>query len=322
MKAAVVDRYGPPDVVQIREVPTPAPGDDEIFVRIRATTVNSGDARVRGLRVPGGMGFLMRFALGFSRPKQSILGFDGAGDVEAVGRNVTGFKPGDRVVASHGFKFGLHAQYATFTEADAITRIPDGMSYDDAVALLFGGATSLLFLRQGKLRGGESILINGASGAVGVMAVQLAKHFGAEVTGVCSTRNIDVVRSLGADHVIAHDREDFTRNGTSYDVIMDNHGNAPFARVKVSLKPGGRFLMVIFEKLGQMISARWTPQVVSVDENKTPVTAAIYAELLDLAARGVIRPVIEEIYPLERIADAHRRVDSGRKVGSLVVRID
>ena len=321
VRAAVVDRYGPPEVVHIREVPTPVPGDDEILIRVHATAVNSGDARVRSLRVPGGMGFAMRLAMGWSRPKQPILGFEGAGEVTAVGSKVTAFAPGDRVVGSRGFKFGMHAEYATFSAADAITRIPDGMSYEDAVALLFGGGTALLFLRQGHLKAGESILINGASGAVGVMAVQLAKHLGAEVTGVCSTRNIELVRSLGADHVIARDREDFTRDGKTYDVIMDNHGSAPFVRVRGSLKPGGRFLMVIFERLGQMISARWTPQVVSVDENKTPITAAIYAELLDLAARGLIRPVIEKVYSFDEIAEAHRRVDTGRKVGSLVVRV-
>ncbi len=321
MRAAVVERYGPPEVVKLREVPTPVPGDDEILVRARATTVNSGDARVRGIRVPGGpvFSFLMRLVLGFNGPKQPIQGFEMAGDVEAVGRNVTNFKVGDRVVGSHGFKFGLHAEYATFTGGDAVARIPDGVTYENAVAVLFGGMTSLLFFRGGRLKAGESILINGASGAVGTMAVQIAKDMGAEVTAVCSAANADLVRSLGADHVIAYDREDFARNGKTYDVIMDNHGNAPLSRVKSSLKPGGRFLLVIFDTLGAFVSAKWNKQVIEAEDDDNAFSSESYAHLLDLVARGVLRPVIEKIYPFEQIAEAHRRVDSGRKVGSVVV---
>lgn len=319
MRAALVERYGPPEVVEVSEVPKPVPGDDELLVRIKATTVNSGDARVRALRVPGGMGPLMRLSLGWSGPKQPILGFEGAGEVEAVGANVTKFKPGDRVVASHGFKFGLHAEYATFTEKDAVALIPEGVSYEDAASVLFGGTTAAMFFRECGLKAGEAILINGASGAVGVMAVQIAKHMGAEVTGVCSSRNAELVRSLGADHVIAYDREDFTKNGKTYDVIMDNHGNAPFSQVKGSLKPGGRFLLVIFESLWELISAKWTKQVIEVDESDSAITPETYAHLLDLTARGIIRPVVDSTYPFEQIVEAHRRVDSGHKVGSVVV---
>lgn len=323
MRAAVIERYGPPEVVKLREVPKPVPSDDEILVRARATTVNSGDARVRGINVPGGpaFSFLMRLSLGFNKPKQPIQGFEMAGDVEAVGRNVTKYKVGDRVVGSHGFRFGLHAEYATFNDADPVALIPDGMSYEDAVALLFGGMTSVIFFRAGKLQAGESILINGASGAVGTMAVQLARHMGAEVTGVCSAANADLVRSLGADHVIAYDREDFTRNGKTYDLIMDNHGNAPPSVAKGSLKPGGRFLMVIFDKLWTFVSAKWDKQVIEADDEKTAFSSENFAYLLDLAARGIIRPVIDKTYRFEDIAEAHRHVDTGRKRGSVVVTI-
>jgi NADPH:quinone reductase-like Zn-dependent oxidoreductase len=317
----MIERYGPPEVVVVREVPAPVPGDGDILVRVRATTVNSGDARVRALRVPGGMGFLMRLSLGFNGPKQPIGGFEAAGDVVAVGPNVTRFKVGDRVVGSHGFKFGLHAEFAVLSETDAVARIPDGLSYENAVAVLFGGTTSVLFFEAGRLKAGESILINGASGAVGVMAVQIAKSMGAEVTGVCSAANEALVRSLGADHVIAYDREDFTRNGKTYDVIMDNHGNAPFSRVKGSLKPGGRFLLVIFETLGEMISAKWNKQVIEVENNDSAITPETYAHLLDLTARGVIRPVIDSTFRFEDIVEAHRRVDTGRKTGSVVVTV-
>jgi NADPH:quinone reductase-like Zn-dependent oxidoreductase len=195
------------------------------------------------------------------------------------------------------------------------------MSYEDAVALLFGGMTSVIFFRAGGLKAGESILINGASGAVGTMAVQLAKHMGAEVTAVCSAANADLVRSLGADHVIAYDREDFTHNGKTYDVIMDNHGNAPFSHVKGLLKPGGRFLLVIFDKLWTFVSAKWTKQVIEAEDDKTAFTSETFAYLLDLAARGLIRPVIDKTYRFEQIAEAHRHVDTGRKRGSAVVTI-
>jgi NADPH:quinone reductase-like Zn-dependent oxidoreductase len=321
MRAAVIERYGPPEVVVLREMPKPVPGDDDILVRIHAVTVNSGDARVRALRVPGGMGFAMRLSLGFNGPKQPISGFEGAGEVEAVGRNVTKFKPGDRVVGSHGFKFGLHAEYVTFAETGALAVIPDGLSYEHAVAVMFGGMTAVMFFRKCGLKAGESILINGASGAVGTMAVQIAKHMGAEVTGVCGTKNAELVRSLGADHVIAYDREDFTKNGKTYDVIMDNHGNAPFSRVKGSLKPGGRFLLVIFENLWEFIAAKWTKQVIEAQESDNAMTSETAAYLLDLTARGVIRPVIDSTFPFEQIVEAHRRVDSGHKAGSVVVQI-
>ena len=319
MRAAVVERYGPPEVVEIREVPTPVPGEDEILVRIRATTVNSGDARVRALRVPRGMTLMFRLTMGWSRPKQKVLGFEGVGEVEAVGAKVTHFKPGDRVLASHGFKFGLHAEYATFTEKDAIVHIPEGLSYEDAAAIPFGGTTAKWFFDAGALKAGDRLLINGASGAVGVFAIQLAKHIGAEVTAVCSSANVERVRALGADHVVAYDLEDFTKSGKVYDVIMDNHGNAPFARVRHMLVPDGRFLMVIGD-LWEMIQGKWRkPVVASGSDDSEAVNKEAYTYLLDLAARGVIRPVIDSTYPFEQIVEAHRRVDGGHKVGSVVV---
>jgi NADPH:quinone reductase-like Zn-dependent oxidoreductase len=240
VKAAVCERYGPPEVVQIREVPTPAPADGEVLIKAVATTVNSGDARVRALRVPRGLSLPMRLRLGVTKPKTPILGFDVAGRVEAVGRAVSGLQPGDRVVASRGFDFGCHAEYVTVAERGAIAEIPESLSHQDAVALCFGGTTALTFFRLGVLAPGETALINGASGAVGTMAVQLAKHLGAEVTAVCSGANAELVKGLGADHVIDYTMEDFTRDGRRYDVITDNHGNAPYARARGSLKPGGR----------------------------------------------------------------------------------
>jgi NADPH:quinone reductase-like Zn-dependent oxidoreductase len=321
MKAAVVGRYGPPEVVTLQEVPKPAPREDEVLVRARATTVNSGDARVRGITVPGGpvFAFLMRLNLGFNGPKQPIGGFEMAGEVEAVGANVTAFKPGDRVVGSHRFRFGLHQEYATFGSGDVLARIPDGVSYEDAVAVLFGGTTSVMFFRACGLKAGDTILINGASGSVGAMAVQIAKHRGAEVTAVCSSANAEFLRSLGADQVIAYDREDFTKNGKTYDFIMDNHGNAPFSRVKGSLKPDGKQLMVIFEKLSTFAAAKRNEQVVEIAQDDDAWSSETYAQLLDLVAHGALRPVIDTVLPFGQIAEAHRRVDTGRKVGSVVL---
>ena len=315
MKAAVCERYGPPEVVQIREVPTPAPADREVLVKASATTVNSGDARLRALRVPRGMSLPVRLNVGVTKPRQPVFGFEVAGRVEAVGEAVTSFQPGDRVVASRGFDLGCHAEFVTVDEQGAIAKIPEDLSYQDAVSLCFGGATALSFLRLGKLASGETVLINGASGAVGTMAVQLAKQTGAEVTAVCSAANADLVRGLGADHVIDYRAEDFTRNGRRYDVVMDTHGNAPYARVKGSLEPGGRFLMVIGD-LWQMLAATRQKAVVS----GTPsISADDYRTLMSLAGRGELKPVIDSVLPFAQIVEAHRRVDSGHKVGSVVL---
>jgi NADPH:quinone reductase-like Zn-dependent oxidoreductase len=321
MKAAVCERYGPPEVVQIRDVPTPVPAEGDVLVEVVATTVNSGDARVRALRVPAGLGLPMRLRLGVTKPRQPILGFDMAGRVEAVGTAVTRFQPGDRVVGSRGFGFGCHAEHVTVAEQGAIARIPEQLSYQDAVAICFGGTTALTFFRLGKLASGETILINGASGAVGTMAVQLAKHLGAEVTGVCSGANAELVRGLGADHVIDYAAEDFTRNGQRYDVIMDNHGNAPYARVKGSLDPGGRFLMVI-GGLWQMVAGSRQKAVISAGEKDSSATADGFGTLMSLAEEGALKPVIDSVVPFAEIVEAHRRVDGGHKVGSVVVTLE
>jgi NADPH:quinone reductase-like Zn-dependent oxidoreductase len=315
VKAAVCERYGPPEVVRIKDVPTPVPGDDEVLVRSRASTVNSGDTRMRALRVPRGLSLPTRLTIGIRGPRSSILGFEVAGRVEAVGQAVTRLHPGDRVVASRGFKFGCHAEYVTVAEQGQIATIPENLSFQDAVSLCFGGTTALHFFGKGKLAAGEAVLINGASGAVGVMAVQLAKHLGAEVTAVCSGANADVVRDLGADHVVDYTTQDFTRNGQRYDVIMDTHGNAPYARIKGSLKPGGRFLMVIGD-LWQMLAATWQKATIT---GTAKVTGETYATVMSLGESGALRPVIDCVLPFDEIVEAHRRVDGGHKVGSVVI---
>ena len=315
MKAAVCERYGPPEVVQIKDVPMPVPKAGELLVESRATTVNSGDARLRALRVPRGMSALVRLTMGVTKPRRPVLGFEAAGRVTEVAIGVTDFQPGDRVVASRGFKFGCHAEYITVAEHGQVARIPDNVSFDEAVSLCFGGSTALHFFDRGKLIAGDSILINGASGAVGTIAVQLAKHRGAAVTAVCSSTNVDMVGDLGADHVIDYTTQDFTQNGQRYDVIMDAHGNAPYTRVKDSLKPGGRFLMVVGD-LFQTVASTWQRATVG---GTGKVTGESYRTLMSLAQQGVLKPVIDRVLPFEQIVEAHRRVDGGHKVGSIVL---
>lgn len=320
MKAAIVETYGPPEAVKIVDWPKPSPGPGEVLVRVRATSVNSGDARVRALRVPAGLTFPMRLRLGWSGPTQKILGLDLAGDVEAVGPGVTQFKPGDRVLASNGFKFGSHAEYCCVSKGAPIVALPDELPYAEAVALLFGGLTVLNFFSAANVKRGESILINNASGAVGVMAVQLAKHEGLVVTAVCGPQNMELMAELGADHVVNYKAEDFTRAGHRYDLIMDNHGNAPYARVKHLLAPGGRYMLVI-GGIWQMISASWNKNIITGRSAEWVFTADNFKVLIDLWKKGILKPVIGHRLAFTDIVEAHRIVDGGHKRGSLVLEV-
>ena len=323
MKAIVYERYGPPEVLQLKEVEKPTPKDNEVLIRTHATTVTSGDWRVRSLNVPAGFGLIMRLVFGVSRPKQPILGTELAGVVESVGKDVRKFKVGDQVFAFSDAAMGCHAEYKCMPEDGAVALKPPNLTYDEAAALSFGGTTALDFFRKGKLQSGERVLVNGASGGVGTAAVQLARHFGADVTGVCSTANVELVRSLGASHVIDYTKEDFTRNGETYDVIVDTAGTAPFSRSKASLKEGGRLLMVL-GGLPDMLQIPW----VSMTSSKKVIAgpAAGRAEdlrfLAGLAEAGEFKPVIDRRYPFERIAEAHSYVDTGRKKGNVVITLE
>ena len=317
MKAAVYRRYGPPDVIRIEDVPTPQPKPNELLVRVRATTVSAGDARLRSARVPPGFGALLRLGFGITGPRKPILGWDFAGEVAAVGASVSGFAAGDRVF---GMRMGSHAEYVAVPISN-VAPMPRGLAFDEAVALVFGGMTSVVYLRdKGKVQAGERVLINGASGAVGTSAVQLAKHFGATVTAVCSATNAELVRSLGAARVIDYATEDFTRSGETYDVLLDTVGNCNFARCERALSPGGRLLLVV-ATLGQIFGSLLRPS-----RNGRHVLTAVGSSRLDdllllktLAEAGALKPVIDRTFPLERIADAHAYVDTGRKKGSVVI---
>ena len=320
MKAIVYERYGPPEVLQLKEVEKPTPKDNEVLIKTYATTVTSGDWRVRSLNVPVGFGLIMRLVFGVSRPKQPILGTELAGVVESVGKDVRKFKVGDQVFAFSDPVMGCHAEYKCMPEDGAVALRPPNLTYDEAAALSFGGTTALNFFRRGKLQRGESVLVNGASGGVGTAAVQLAMHFGADVSGVCSTANVELVRSLGASHVIDYTKEDFTQTGETYDIIVDTVGTAPFSRSKASLKERGRLLMVV-GGLPDMLQIPW----VSMTSSKKIIAgqAAACAEdlrfLARLAEAGEFKPVIDRRYPFEQIAEAHRYVDTGRKKGNVII---
>ncbi|MGH3087224.1 MAG: NAD(P)-dependent alcohol dehydrogenase [Gammaproteobacteria bacterium] len=320
MKAIVYTQYGSPDVLHLEEVEKPAPEDNEVLIKTHATTVTSGDWRVRSLNVPAGFGLISRLVFGVSRPKQPILGTELAGEIEAVGKDVSKFKVGDQVFAFSGAGMGCHAEYKCMPEDGAVALKPPNLTYDEAAAISFGGTTALDFFRRGRLQSGERVLVNGASGGVGTAAVQLARHFGADVTGVCSAANVELVRSLGATQVIDYTKEDFTRNGQTYDVIVDTVGTAPFSRSKGSLKEGGRLLLVL-GGLPDMLPIPW----VSLTSSKKIIAgpAAERADdlrfLAELAQAGEFRPVVDRRYPFEQIAEAHRHVDTGRKKGNVII---
>jgi NADPH:quinone reductase-like Zn-dependent oxidoreductase len=320
VKAAVYERYGSPDVVAIREVATPVPKDDEVLIRVRAATVSSGDSRVRALRVPRGFGWIARLVFGVSSPRQKILGTEAAGVVEAVGKAVTRFKPGDEVFVFGGASMGCHAELKCAAETSALAIKPAKLGFDQAAALSFGGATALDFLRKAKVQRGDTVLVNGASGAVGSAAVQIAKHFGATVTGVCSAANAELVRSIGADHVIDYLREDFASATGAYDVIVDTVGTVSFARCKRALKERGRLVLVAAD-LPAMLEGAWASLTTkqSVIAGPTAERAEDLRFLAELAQAGELVPVIDRRLPFEQIVDAHRLADSGRKRGSVIV---
>jgi NADPH:quinone reductase-like Zn-dependent oxidoreductase len=320
MKAAVYRRYGPPDVVQIVDVPRPDIKTTEMLVKVRATTVTAGDSRLRSARVPRGFGIPLRLVFSLAGPLTPILGWELAGEVTAVGQSVSRFAPGDEVFA---VRMGCHAEYVAVSE-DAAAPLPRNLTFADAAALSFGGLTSLCYLRdKARIQPGERVLINGASGAVGSAAVQLAKHFGAVVTGVCSAANAQLVRSLGADRVVDYTSEDFTQTREVYDIILDAVGNCSFARCKLVLAPGGRLLLVV-ASLGQLVGASlWSSREGrKVMSGVNPVRRADLLFLRALAESGAFRPVIDRTYEFARIVDAHAYVDTGHKKGNVVITIE
>ena len=322
MRAAVYRRFGAPEVVRIEEVPKPAPGPGEVLVKVHASTVSAADHRARGRTAPKGLGMLVALALGLFRPRKRVLGMDVAGVVEAVGANVTSFRPGDEVIAMLGGRFGGHAEYVCVPQGDAITAKPRNMTFQEAVTLVFGGITAHAFLSRVTITPGDTVLVNGASGAVGTAAVQLAKQKGAHVTGVCSGANRDLVTALGADRVIDYAKEDFLTEGQSYDVIMDCVGNAPFELAGACINPGGALLLVISDLRGILLASRQTRRSGKlVTAGNVDYTADALAFLVRLAESGRFQAVTDRTYGLADIVEAHRFVDTGRKKGNVVLHV-
>ena len=323
MKAIICTKYGPPEVLKIAEVEKPVPKDNEILIKNYATSVNSGDVRIRSFDVPPIFWLPFRLFMGVLKPRQNIPGIDMAGEIESVGKDVKSFKKGDRVFGSSYPKMGCYAEYICIPEKSAITKIPDKRSFDEMTPLFFGGHTALHFLRKGDIQKGQKVLVYGASGSVGTYAVQLAKYFGADVTGVCSTANLELIKSLGADKVIDYTKEDFTKNGEIYDIIFDTVGESPFSGSLRSLSKKGYYLRAVHMKLAFILRGIW----VTIFSKKKVIGGVAHEFKEDLEflkklyMEGDIKPVIDRTWPLEEIVEAHRYVEKGHKKGNVVIKI-
>lgn len=323
MKAVVYTEYGSPDVLQLKEVDKPTPKDDEVLVKILATTVTSGDVRMRSFTVPDGQWLMARIALGFRTPKNPILGVELAGEIEAVGKDVQRFKVGDPVFGELPVMVsGTHAEYICMREDWPLAIMPANMSYEEAAGVPFMGLSALHFLRKGNIESGQKVLINGASGSVGTYAVQLANYFGAEVTGVCSGRNLELVKSLGAEKVIDYTKEDFTKNGEVYDVIFDAVGKISFADCEGSLKEDGYYITVD-GGIPLLLQMLWTSKVgrKKVIAGTAEGSTEDLIFLRELIEAGKLISVVDRCYSLEETAEAHRYVDQGHKRGNVVISV-
>jgi NADPH:quinone reductase-like Zn-dependent oxidoreductase len=305
MKAIVCTKYGPPEVLQLQEVEKPTPRKNEVCIKNFATAVTASDCIIRGAKVPLRLWLPMRLAIGFTKPRKPILGMVLAGEVESVGTEVTRFHKGNQIYAMNITRFGTYAEYTCLPEDGVISLMPSNLTYEEAAAVPFGGLLALHFLRKSEIRSGQKVLIYGASGAVGTSAVQLARHFGAEVTGVCSTTNLALVKSLGAETVIDYTQEDVTNRGELYDLIFDAVGKRKSSTYKTQCKkaltPNGKYI--------------------SVDDGSPKLQREDLLLLKELVEAGQLKPVIDRCYPLEQIVEAHSYVDQGHKKGNVIITV-
>ena len=328
MKAIVWTKYGPPDALQLKDVETPTPKEDEVLIRVHAATASTADTELRRLKLPLFFAVFLRLYLGFLKPTRiRILGTEFAGEIVSVGKDVTGCQPGDQVYGYTGLSMGTYAEYLCLSEnpsalASVMGKKPGNVTYEEAAALPFGGLEALHSLRQANIQPGQKVLIVGAGGSIGTYAVQLARHYGAEVTGVDKPEKLEMLRSIGAQHVIDYTKEDFTRNGQTYDVILDTIGKSPFARSLRSLHEQGTYLNANPGFFGR-IRMRWLSR--NSSKRVIPWTAGYTVKnllaLKELVEAGTIKPVIDRTYPLEQIVEAHRYVDSGQKKGNVVITV-
>lgn len=330
MKAVIYTQYGAPDVLHLADVPTPSPKDNEILIRVRATPVNFGDVIARKFSsisprqfsMPSIFWVFAKIAMGLRKPNKQILGSEFAGDVAAVGKAVTRFKVGDPVFGYRAMNFGANAEYLCIPEDSIVALKPANVSYEEAAAVPYGALTALSLLRKVDIQPGQHVLINGASGAIGAYALQLAKHFGARVTGVCGTPRMEMVEALGADRVIDYTREDFTQSGETYDLIVDIPGKGSFGRAKRVLKPNGRYLYASF-KMKQVAQMLWTSlrggkRVICALSDEKPSDLTL---IKDLVEAGAIKAMIDRSFPLEQTAEAHRYLEGGERRGQIVITV-
>lgn len=319
MRAGVYTAYGPPEIVQIKEVARPVPKANEILIKVHATTVNRTDCGFRSAEY-----FIVRFFSGLFRPKNPILGNEFAGEVTEVGKTVTAFKPGDRVFGYNDSQFGAHAEYMVMAENDAVAPMPPAMTYEEAAPITEGGHYALCDIRAAKIRKGQAVLINGATGAIGSAAVQLVKVLGASVTAVCDTKNVALVKSLGADVVIDYTKEDFTKISQTFDVVFDAVGKSSFGKCKPLLKTGGIYLSTELGYMSQNPFLALITPFVGSKKVLFPIPTISQADVLYLKKRvetGQYKPLIDRHYPLEQIVDAYRYVETGQKVGNVVITV-
>ena len=328
MQAIVYEEFGPPDVLHLAEVEQPTPKDNEIFIKVHASPVGYGDITARNFRnlplrafnMPLPLWLPTRLVFGLNKPRKPILGSEFAGEVEAVGRAVTRFQPGDAVFGYSGTSFGAYAEYLCMAEDGTVAHKPANMTMDEAATVPYGTIMAYSLLQNGNIQPGHKVLVNGASGGIGSYALQLAKHYGAEVTGVCSTPRVDFVKTLGANHVIDYTQEDFTQRGETYDLIFDVLGKTSFARGRRALTPNGRYLYASF-KMKQLFQMLWTKFF-----SRQKVICALASEkqenlvhIKELVEAGAITTVIDRRYPMDQAAEAHRYVESGQKRGHVII---